>query len=162
NLILGPLVLLSYVFSASTWPGHTEALWGDIPERFRSVYVTNMFLAAFGYLTILYYVLRHTYEGATRFIGAFGLGYVNFATVLILIPSAIWMPLTSYALDQQLDLLIAIQVVLWLVAAGSLLLLMGLFTVTPDVPRKPLMVARAGAIFFCVQTVVLDAVVWPL
>lgn len=161
NLALGPLVLVSYVASARLWPAHVGALWGGVPEGWRLPYTLNMFFAAAGYLAFTWHLFRHAEAEHARFFGRFGLGIINVAYLLILIPSSIWMPLTAYAIATGRDLLGAIRVVLWLVALGSLTVAMALASQRPEEPRGSLLRARLGALPFCLQTVILDAVVWP-
>ena len=47
------------------------------------------------------------------------------------------------------------------VALGSLLLAACLFSAQPATPRGTLLRARIGVVFFCLQTVLLDAIIWP-
>lgn len=161
NAVLGPLVLVSYVASARVWPAQVGALWGGVPEGWRLPYTVNMFLAAAGYLAFTWHLFRHADAEGVRFFGRFGLGLINLAYLLILLPSAIWMPLTAYAVAHGRDLMGAIRIVLWLVALGSLVVAMALASQRPERPRGTLSWARLGALPFCLQTVILDAVVWP-
>ena len=80
----------------------------------------------------------------------------------MLIPSALWMPLTFAMLDAPSpSLWLAIRAVLALVGLGSLGLVVAVATAQPL--RAPIgrAVAVAGAIAFSFQTAVLDAIVWP-
>jgi hypothetical protein len=94
------------------------------------------------------------------------LGGMGYSTViglyaLVLIPSALWMPMT-YRMIAHPDpaLWVAIRVVLLAVAIGSVGLLWVLFRTTPD-HRVAARLAMAGAVAFCFQTAVLDAFIWP-
>ena len=50
--IFGPLVLASYVYGVSKMSDPNE-LWGGIPESWRPLNVTCMFVAAAGFLIML-------------------------------------------------------------------------------------------------------------
>ena len=71
------------------------------------------------------------------------------------------MPATKLHLDGALPFALV-----WLdllgVAAGSLGLLAAVATLAPRPPGALRTVALLGAAGFCVQTVLLDAIVWPL
>ena len=79
----------------------------------------------------------------------------------ILIPSALWMPLTFVALKSStLVILWMVRVVLAVVGLASLSLLIALLNVWPPRPLWAHGLAVAGSIAFCLQTTVLDAIVW--
>jgi quinol-cytochrome oxidoreductase complex cytochrome b subunit len=86
---------------------------------------------------------------------------------LILLPSALWLPLTFAYLDaesvdaQSAPLWWAVQGVLFLVAIGSLGLVAALVVHPPRRATLWWALAILGAIAFAFQTVVLDALVWP-
>ena len=151
NLALGPLVPLSYVWSARRWPEYVGAAWGDLPEAWKLPYTGNMFLAAAGYLAFTWFFLRHATDATLR--------AMCVAYVVILLPSMVWMPLTLYALATGSALEWLIQLVLVAVALGSFGVLHRV--AVSDSPAPSLRWARAGAVAFCVQTVLLDALVWP-
>jgi hypothetical protein len=48
------------------------------------------------------------------------------------------------------------------VAIGSILLLAALVSARPRTAPRARIIAIVGACFFCLQTVVLDGIVWPL
>ncbi len=162
NVLLGPTVLASYVWAARTFPDQTTALWGEVPEAVRPAYTANMFLAAAGYLVFTWLlVLRADPANARFFGGRVGSGVVGVAYAMILLGSIVWMPLTSYALEAgRPELVPWIVVDLGVVALGTPLLIGCLLSIAPR-PRGRV-VALVGAAFFALQTVVLDAVVWPL
>jgi hypothetical protein len=81
---------------------------------------------------------------------------------LILIPSALWMPLTFAMLEAPSDgLWWAIRLTLAAVGVGSLGLLAGLVAVRPSSPSLAHKLAVVGSLAFALQTAVLDAAVWP-
>jgi hypothetical protein len=158
NVAFGPLVPLSYVWSAKRWPDHVGGLWGGIPEPWQWPYTANMFFAATGYLLFTWYVFRHGQRSSTA-LGRFSMLGMCLAYLAILVPSITWMPLTLHALATGSDLTGLIQVVLAIVALGSLAVSWALFSADAKTPW--LRWARMGAVFFCLQTVLLDAIIWP-
>ena len=93
-------------------------------------------VAAVGYLTFTYFWCFKADPERTRIAGGYRLSLVNWIYLLILIPSALWMPLTFGYL-----------------AAPSRL---GWIAV-----RLDLFAVRVGAIAFAVQCAILDPLVWP-
>ena len=120
-----------------------------------------MFLAAAGYFAFtffLMYRLNPAANGSERF----GLGTFNVLYALILVPSALWMPLTFTMLEApSAGLWLAIRLTLAVVGIGSVGLLVGLVVVRPHPPSLAHKLAVVGSLAFCVQTAVLDALVWP-
>lgn len=155
----GAAVLGSYAHGL----GRPDAarFWGGVPEALQPVYTFSMFGAALGFFPFTSYVLLRLDPASVR-IGRFGFPLLLGLYALILIPSALWMPLTFVMLDApSLPLWWTIRGVLALVALGSLGLLAALLVLEPR-DRGPFWAAAvAGAILFCNQTVLLDAIVWP-
>jgi hypothetical protein len=160
NLFGGVAVLGSYAYCLTTYPAQTGDFWGGVPEGLRSLYTVNMFLAAAGYFAFTFFLM---FRLAPQFGRArFGLGTFNALYALILIPSALWMPLTFAMLESPSDgLWWVIRVTLAAVGIGSLGLLAGLVAVRPASPSLAHRLAVVGSLAFCFQTAVLDATVWP-
>ncbi len=161
NLLGGAAVLGSYAWGFSVLPNASTALWGGVPQAIRPLYTLSMLLAAAGYFLFTYFILFHLPAGETRLVGGWGYSLFNLIYAAILIPSALWMPLTISALDAYsgtgsrlvwADLLI--------VALASIALLTVLLTVEPRTPRRAYELAIIGSAVFCFQTVALDAIVW--
>jgi hypothetical protein len=154
-------VLGSYVYGFAHWPDAVSAMWGGVPEAIRPLYTSWMFVAAAGYLAFTYLFFFRTDAAAARLLGGRGYGALNGLYALVLVGSALWMPATKLHLDGALPFALV-----WLdllgVAAGSLGLLAAVATLAPRPPRVLRALALAGAAGFCVQTVLLDAIVWPL
>jgi hypothetical protein len=161
NVIGGVLVLATYGWGAVAANAMMASLWGGVPEAIRPLYTVNMFLSAAGYFFFAPYILFRVDSGRLDILGGFGYSLFSKFMMLVLLPSALWLPLTSVMLSQpSLWLWVAIRVVLALVAVGSLGLFLSLWTLRP--PRGPGHVAAlVGLVPFCLQTVVLDALVWP-
>jgi len=153
NVLGGIAVLGSYAWGLATHadPG---VVWGGVPEALKPLYTVSMLSAAVGYFLFGGYLL-FAVDGDR-------LPIVNRCFVLILVPSALWMPLTFQMLaTPSPGLWIAIRVVLALVGLGSIGLLGALVTMGPGSSRVGHVLAIVGALAFCVQTALLDALVWP-
>lgn len=162
NLLGGVAVLGSYYAGFATHPESVDALWGGVPEALKPFYTVSMLLAAAGYFPFTAFLLFGVDADRARILGRFGFAWFNLFYALILIPSALWMPLTFSLIDTwSAGLWVAIRVVLALVGIGSLGLLAALIGMRPARPRAPRLLAIAGAVAFCVQTALLDAIVWP-
>ena len=160
NVLGGTAVLASYAWGVLLRPEAMGALWGGVPEALRPAYQVNMLLAAAGYFAFTSYVLRLP-PATTRVTRS--LGYPSFLVLyaLVLIPSALWLPLTvSYVAAPGAALWWAIRAVLAAVGVGSLGLVAALLALR-DPPRGRAL-ALAGLVPFCVQTAILDAIVWPI
>jgi hypothetical protein len=161
NLFGGVAVLGSYIQGFLTHPGAAEVLWGGVPQAIRPFYTAGMFLAAAGYFAFTYFILFRLNPGDTRVFSRFGFGTFNAFYAAILIPSALWMPLTFLAVgNSSLTLLWMVRIVLAVVGLASLGLLFTLLTVQPRRPSWAHKLAIIGCAFFCIQTVLLDAIIW--
>lgn len=135
NLLGGAAVLGSYAQGFRTHTGAGQVLWGGVPASIRPFYTAGMFVAAAGYLAFTYFLLFRLNPSATRVYGRPGLALFNALYAAILIPSALWMPLTFQAVEHSsLLLLWMVRIVLVAVACGSLGLLLALLNVQPREP----------------------------
>jgi hypothetical protein len=159
NLVGGAAVLASYALGLRALPG--DLLWGGVPAGMRPLYSANMLLAAAGYFLFTPYVLFRLDPETTRVAGRFGYRAFHLLYALVLLPSALWLPLTAHALAQPGPAAwAAVRIALALVALGSLGLLAALLALPAGAPRGRHL-AVAGLVPFCLQTAVLDALVWP-
>jgi hypothetical protein len=155
-------VLGSYVHGIATNPATRGGVWGGVPETLQPLYTVSMLAAAAGYFAFSYFVFFRLEPAGTRIGGRFGFGALNLLYLLILAPSALWMPLTFAMLEAPSDTLwLAIRVTLFAVGIGSLGLLAALLAVRTPSSSPARWIAVAGSIAFCFQTAVLDALVWP-
>lgn len=154
NVLGGIAVLGSYAYGIGTNPLTRGEVWGGVPEALRPFYTVNMFLAAAGYFAFSYFVFFRIDPPR------FGLFHLLYA--LILFPSALWLPLTFAMLEAPSPLLWwTIRATLALVGLGSLGMLAAL-VVSPALNAKGARrLALLGSAAFCLQTAVLDALVWP-
>lgn len=161
NLVGGGAVLASYYAGFAGYGGDAGALWGGLPEALKPFYTMSMCTAALGYFPFTALLLAVDPDRC-RVAGRFGFGFFLVAYALILIPSALWMPMTFALLEGWNPVLwIAIRLVLVAVGAGSLGMLAGLLLVEPRPRGFFHALAIAGAVAFCIQTALLDATIWP-
>jgi len=159
QLALGPGVLASYALCFALWPETVAVMWGGVPPAVRSVYTAWMFVAASGYCVFTPALFLHAEPDRARL--AFGLGYgaLHAMYAALLVGSMLWMPLTKWHMDGGLPFAFVV-LDLWIVAAASLALLATTARLTPPLPGAWGVAAPLGAGAFCVQTVLLDALVW--
>jgi len=160
-LIGGSGVLGSYVLAFVYEPAIRSGLWGGIPDSLQSFYTVNMLLAATGFFPTTYLLGFRTPLG--EFVEHTGLSFdaMIAAYAAILIPSALWLPLTALYLQEPSALVwVAIRIDLFVVGAGATLL--G-YMVLRRAKHGPALAWGAVAMFFFfwLQTMVLDALVWP-
>ena len=162
NVVGGIAVLGSYVYGISTNPAHRGDLWGGVPEGLKPLYVVSMLLAALGYFAVTYYILFRLEPEEVRI--ADRLGFVVFPVLyaVILAFSALWLPLTFAMLGQpSTGLWVAIRLTLAVVGLAALALLVSLLALNTREPGPYYWLAVAGSAAFCLQTSVLDMLVWP-
>ncbi len=156
QILGGGAVLVSYGWSAAQYPDLLDAMWGGVPSAWRTPYVAWMFVAAAGYLVATARLLGlaggEAPEPARQRLLAAAYG-------AILLPSALWMPLTGALLAGPAPGLWPLVVaVLWIVAAGSLALLALAAGLAGPGRSDP--IASLGVAALSIQTVLLDAVIW--
>ena len=162
NVLGGIAVLGSYVLGIASHPGTSSQVWGGVPESIRPLYTVNMFLAAAGYFAFSYFVFFRLDPDRTRLPGGHGFRAFHVFYGLILIPSALWMPLTFAMLDApSAPLWAAIRFVLLSVGIGSLGIIAAVATARPAEAPVARGLAVVGAIPFVLQTALLDALIWP-
>jgi hypothetical protein len=161
HLVGGLAVLGSYAHGFATWPELAPSLWGGVPDWLRPFYTASMLLAAAGYFAMSLPIAFRLDPERTR-VGASGFGLFPWLYALILLPSALWMPLTFELLQRpRPGLWLAIRLVLLLVGAGSLLLCVAIARARPWPSRRLQRLALAGGLAFSLQTALLDALLWP-
>jgi len=162
NVLGGIAVLGSYVHGLASNPLTRGALWGEVPEALRPLYTLNMFLAAGGYFAFSSFVYLRLDPERTRLAGGFGYRAFHVLYALILIPSALWLPLTFQMIEAPSPALwLAIRVTLALVGLGSLGLWAAVASAAPHAAPGARRFALVGAAFFSLQTALLDALIWP-
>jgi hypothetical protein len=163
NLLGGSAVLASYAYGLSANPEMRSALWGGVPEAIRPLYTVSMFTAAAGYFLFTGFLFFRVDPRSARVAYRFGYGIFNLLYLLVLVPSALWLPLTASMIDQpSVGLWIAIRGVLTVVGLGSVGLIVALLRLSPHPTGVSYHLAVAGSIAFTFQTALLDALVWPI
>jgi hypothetical protein len=161
NLIGGTVVLGSYAIGLSTHPAATQVLWGGVPGSIRPLYTASMALAASGYFAFTYFILFRLDVDATQVAGRFGFWVFNALYAAILLPSALWMPLTFWAIGQPSPIAFwSVRAALAVVGLASLGLFAALLKVSARQPLWAHRLALIGCAAFCLQTALLDAVLW--
>jgi len=162
NVLGGVAVLGSYAYGLASNPLTRGEVWGGVPDALRPLYTINMFLAAAGYFAFSYFVFFRLDPATTRIAGRLGFGAFPILYALILLPSALWMPLTFEMLEvPSTGLWWAIRLTLAAVGVGSLGLLAALLSVRAPGAVWARRAAVLGCAAFVLQTAVLDALVWP-
>jgi hypothetical protein len=163
NLVGGVLVLGSYAHGLITHPANRDAIWGGVPEAIKPLYTANMLFAAAGYLAFTYFVMFRLNPDNVQLANLSGYKVFYIIYALILLPSALWMPLTYAALGHPGSSLYywAIRITLAIVGLAALALLGVLLSLHSSESSPSYWLAIAGSVFFCIQTAVLDAIVWP-
>lgn len=162
NVIGGILVLASYAYALAISPDVRSALWGGVPEGARSLYTLNMLLAAAGYFPFTWLFVIRTRPAELRAASGAPYGLLFLLYALVLIPSALWLPLTARMVETPgPGLWLSIRIVLFLVAVGATgLLVVALRFARARGGALPWL-AFAGTVPFFTQTALLDALVWP-
>jgi hypothetical protein len=161
NVVGGVGVLVSYTLAFQHPPEVRDALWGGVPAAIQPVYTASMLAAALGYfpMTHLFVLGTPAYEGASTQAHARAL-FLAYAALLV--PSAMWLPMTiELILAPSLGLWWLVRLVLFAVAAGTLTLLLFTWRHARASKAWHRWLPVAGAAALALQTVVLDALVWP-
>jgi len=162
NVLGGIAVLGSYVHGIVTHPETRGLVWGEIPDGLRPLYTVNMFLAAAGYFLFSYHVFFRV-APETRIAGRYGYSLFSWLYAGILLPSALWLPLTFAMVEAPSGgLWLAIRLVLSITGLCSFALLAAIVATPAPDAVWPKRLAILGLLTFCLQTTVLDALVWPV
>jgi len=161
NIVGGAAVIGSYIFGLNTQSGGANVLWGGVPANIRPVYTVSMVLSALGYFAFLYYIFFRLTPSEVSIAGVSGFTLFYVIFLLILIPSAFWMPLTNlYVNNPSMGIWIWVRTVLTIVGLASIALLWALLTLQGKVPGTSHWLAIVGSGYFAFHTSILDAIVW--
>lgn len=160
-LIGGIAVLGSYALGVLANPEAGTMLWSGVPQEIRPYYTVNMILAASGFFVFTYFILFRLIPDETTITRRYGYELFNVLYAGILIPSALWLPFTVLAVEQSSILLSwVVRFTLAIVGLASLGLLYALVNVKTPQSQWIKKLAVMGSVFFNIQTVILDAIVW--
>ena len=161
-VIGGAAVIGSYIQGFAAHPGSAEALWGGVTGGLRTVNFVTMILAVFGFFAFSFWLFFRAEPEEVRIAGRLGYWLFFVIFVVILITSALWLPLTNaYVANPTTGLWVSIRVVLALVGIASLALLWAIIAASPRGPDVAWWIAVVGAALFSVQTAVQDMFIWP-
>jgi hypothetical protein len=161
NIIGGAAVIGSYIFGLNTQSGGANVLWGGVPANIRQLYFVSMILSALGYFAFIYYILFRLTPSEISIGGIAGFGVFYAIFLVMLLPSALWMPLTNlYVSSPNTGTWAGIRTVLALVGLASIALLWALLSMQGKVPGISYWLAVAGSAYFAFHTAILDAIVW--
>jgi len=162
NVVGGTLVLASYIHGVLAHPDTRADAWGGVPAGLKPFYFISMLLAAAGYFAFTYFILFRLDPDEVKIGNACSFQLFHAIYALILFPSTLWMPLTFAMLEHPSSALWwAIRVTLAVVGLASLALLAVLLILGPSDSTSLYWLAVAGSAAFCIQTAVLDMLVWP-
>jgi hypothetical protein len=160
NLICGGAVIFSYIYCLARNPQTGGALWGEVPKCLMPIYTASMFAAAAGYLLFSFYIIFKL-DPDTAMVSGFGYWIFSLIYLLILVPSALWMPFTISMIENpSVVTWIIIRVVLTTVGIASICMLVSILRASPRSEGPSFILAITGCALFCIQTAVLDAIVW--
>ncbi|MGD9143184.1 MAG: hypothetical protein PVG61_04990 [Dehalococcoidia bacterium] len=160
NVIGGTAVIGSYIYGLNAQSGGASVLWGGVAENIRPVYFVSMIISALGYFAFLYYILFRLSPSEVSIASTFGFSLFFAIFILILLPSALWMPLTNlYVGAPATGTWVMVRIILALVGIGSIALVWALLSL-PAREGIAYWLAVAGSGYFAFHTAILDAVVW--
>lgn len=156
----GSAVLASYLLALDPVIG--SRLWGGIPEGVvRNFYTINMFLAATGFFPATWLLVFATPASALSERTGFGFPALFALYAAILMASALWLPLTAlYVGAPSTPVWLLIRLVLLVVGGAATVLGVMLVRLALRGPATAWL-AVVAFFFFWLQTMVLDALVWP-
>lgn len=160
--VCGAAVIASYIQGFATHTGGAERLWGGVTGGLRYLNFITMILAALGFFAFSYWLFFRLNPDEVQIANRFGYWFFYVIFIVILIPSALWMPLTfSYTSNPTTALWIGVRLVLVLVGIGSLALLWAVCAISPRETNLAYWFAVGGAAAFAVQTAIMDMLIWP-
>ena len=162
NIVGGLSVLSSYAHGLLSNPLTRISLLGNVPLFLRPYYTIFMFLAAGGYFFFTAYILICINIDTVKLFGKYGFWLINILYAGIIIPSAIWIYLTFAMINNPSTILwLIIRVVLFTVGFSSIILLFSFFMSNFERHGWLYIASIIGLFFFCIQTMLLDGIIWP-
>jgi hypothetical protein len=162
NGIGGGAVIGSYILGFKNTPNAGDALWGGVPSWLRPIYTVSMVLSALGYFAFISFILFGLAPEEVQIANRFGFSLFHIIFLGILVPSALWMPLTSaFIANPGTALWIGVRTVLVLTGLFSCVLVWSLLSLQPRDPGFFFWLAVAGSAYFAFHTAVLDMLLWP-
>jgi len=161
-IIGGIAVLASYVFGLKSNSNAVNALWGGVPEKWRGLYTVSMFVSALSYFVFSTFILFKLEVNEIKIFNSLTYSFFLFTFSLILIPSALWMPLSLQMLENPRPIIwMSIRIVLTLVGLASFAVTVGLILIQPKQTGLYYWSSVVTSGFFAFHTGILDAILWP-
>jgi len=162
NIVGGIGVLVSYAHGLMTQVELRGGLWGTVPVSIQPYYTMCMVLAALGYFFFTAYIIIYVPFGSEHIFGTFSFKLINLLYAGFIIPSAFWISMTfSMMISPNPLLWIGIRSILFIVGFSSVGLLGAFIFSEFDKSSWLYYAGIIGLIPFCVQTMILDALIWP-
>ena len=167
--IFGPLVLVSYVYGVSKMLD-PNALWGGIPESWRPLNVTCMFVAAAGFLIMWWFFLYRWDAAAVETIQwpwaegtEGGHGRILLGFLMVVIPSMFWLEATSFHIRTDYSWTMWLTIgILVLASIGNILLgLLAWDAYQNDIASGAIWPV-VGAVMLSIQIIINDAILWSI
>ncbi len=153
--ILGIILLYSYYYFLSLSPRNLEILWAGMKGSLKNIYMISIFLAAFGFLFLLYYLFI-TDSLSEKQINKLFLG-----AIIVIVISMLWMPLTlKYSENKSKTYQFMVLVVLFSVVFSSLYIISIIDNVDDKKNNKSLKLAKFGMYYFLFHNFILDSLTW--
>lgn len=159
----GIFVLGSYAWGIAAVSNADQILWGGVPDSMRMLSSAGMVPGALGFFAYTYFILFCLNPDDTKIFQKHGYGLFIALYVAILLTSALWMPLAFLAVNDTgtyMDWLVRLDLIV--VGLASLILLLSLLNTQPRQPLWAYRLSVIGCIFFCLQTVLMDAILWGI
>jgi len=166
--ILGPMVLASYAIGLRRMDDPI-ALWGGIHESWRTLNVVCMFVSALGFLIVFQQLLFGWEVSVVESVGWPWSGDVVdgghqrllLAFLLVLIPSMLWLELTSIHIrSDSAWTQWAVIACLWLVVAGNVLLILFGWNAWQSGDSGTSILPLVGASMLAIQVIINDGILW--
>ena len=163
NIVGGIGVLVSYAHGLLTQVELRGGLWGAVPESIQSYYTMCMVLSALGYFFFTAYIIIYVPFSSEHIFGTFNFALINLFYAGFIIPSAFWISMTFTMMTDPTPVLwVGIRSVLFIVGFSAVGLLGAFFFSKFDKSSWLYYAGIIGLIPFCVQTMILDALIWPI
>jgi hypothetical protein len=167
--ITGPLVLASYALGISRMDNPND-LWGGIPESWRTLNVSCMFIAAIGFLIMWWFFLYRWDMALVETVqwpwtegDNGGHARLLIAFLLVTIPSIFWLELTSLHMRTDADWTKWLVIFnLWLVCLGNILLGLFAWSAHQQGIESDSIWPVIGAFMLGIQVIVNDGIIWTI
>lgn len=149
NVLCGLEIVHSYFYCTARDCGWAARSWTSASARFRGRYTALIWFGLAGYLLSFHHIVWRMDVATPVFPGGLTGALFVLPFVLILLPSVLWIPTTyDYLKTRSPRELLRVQMVRYLVAAGSLILLVMLALLKPFAPEHFSWPSTVGAALF--------------